>query len=80
MQTKQMKRAAAEHRATVWRGMTPEQQLAHFDKHGFAAKRQRARIARVMEAKKLGGAQSLHSGEVSPPKVPRPKFKKGRKQ
>jgi len=42
------RRLDAEQRVANWHSLTPKQQLTYLDKHKFVAKRQRARIAKVL--------------------------------
>jgi len=42
---KEVRRREAIERNEAWASLTPEEQLAHLDKHNLRAKRQRARLA-----------------------------------
>ena len=47
----EVKRHEAEERNAHWASLTPEEQLAHLDRHNLRAEKQRAKIARRMEKK-----------------------------
>jgi len=45
-----MKRREAEERNDDWASLSPDVQIAHLDKYGFTATKQRARIARAVSS------------------------------
>lgn len=47
MKTKSVKQAEAIARNIEWAKLLPQHQLAYLDKHGFVAKKQRAKLAKV---------------------------------
>lgn len=51
MKSKTIKRQEAEARNAHWASLTPEEQLAHLDRHNLRAEKQRAKIARRMGRK-----------------------------
>ena len=51
MKSKTIKRQEAETRNAHWASLTPEEQLAHLDRHNLRAVKQRAKIARRMGGK-----------------------------
>ena len=51
MKSKSLKRQEAEDRNAHWASLSPEEQIAHLDRHDLRAKKQRAKIARRMEKK-----------------------------
>jgi len=46
---KEIKRREAETRNSAWQNKTPEEQLAYLDKFKLRAKKQRAKIAKVIK-------------------------------
>ena len=52
MKSKTIKRQEAETRNAHWASLTPEEQLAHLDRHNLRAEKQRAKIARRMKGGK----------------------------
>jgi hypothetical protein len=52
MKMKSEKRKEAEARNAEWAALSPQKQLAHLDKLGLVAKKQRAKIAKKIEAAK----------------------------
>ena len=51
MKSKSLKRQEAEERNAHWASLTPEEQLAHLDRHNLRAEKQRVKIARLMGKK-----------------------------
>jgi len=50
MKSKELKHKEALERNTAWAAMSPEEQLAHLDKLGVTASKQRAKIAKRINA------------------------------
>lgn len=46
MKSKDQKRREADERNAHWASLSPSEQIAHLDKYGFRAVKQRAKIAR----------------------------------
>jgi len=47
--TQEMKQKEAEKRNSAWQNKTPEEQLVHLDRLKFRAKKQRAKIAKIIQ-------------------------------
>ena len=52
MKSKSLKRQEAEDRNAHWASLSPEEQIAHLDRHNLRAEKQRAKIARRMGKKR----------------------------
>ena len=52
MKSKTIKRQEAEERNAHWASLTPEEQIAHLDRHNLRAEKQRTKIARRMKGGK----------------------------
>ncbi len=49
MKSKSIKRQEAEDRNAHWASLSPEEQIAHLDRHDLRAEKQRAKISRRIE-------------------------------